>query len=329
MSRYRKIEVRTWSDEKFRSLSAIAPSGQALWFFMLTGPHTGPIPGLFRAGRAAMAEELDWDVEAFDKAFGEVFQQGMAKADFKAKLVWLPNAIKHNKPESPNVVRGWRVELDLLPECDLKREAMTAIREGLESAGPSYVEAFDELFLNPEKPTGKSPSKASPKPSPKPSPKTMANQEQEQEQDLKDSEAKASDGKPSSEIRKERNPEDTAKAELWRTAVSVLAQGGCANEDQARSFMGKLVKDHGFDAVREAVSIAVAEQPADTREFLKATCQRIAGERKKPDLSRQTVPGRVGLDPAILAAEEARKNARPPSAETRARISKIRQGVAA
>lgn len=139
MSRYRKIEVRTWSDEKFRSLSAIAPSGQALWFFMLTGPHTGPIPGLFRAGRAAMAEELDWDVEAFDKAFGEVFQQGMAKADFKAKLVWLPNAIKHNKPESPNVVRGWRVELDLLPECDLKREAMTAIREGLESAGPSYV----------------------------------------------------------------------------------------------------------------------------------------------------------------------------------------------
>lgn len=28
MSRYRKVEVRTWGDEKFRALSAIPPSGQ-------------------------------------------------------------------------------------------------------------------------------------------------------------------------------------------------------------------------------------------------------------------------------------------------------------
>lgn len=183
MSRYRKIEVRTWSDEKFRSLSGIPPSGQGLWFFLLTGPHTTAIPGLFRAGRAAMAEELNWETEAFDEAFREVSQQGMAKADFKAKLVWLPKAIQHNKPESPNVVRGWRVELDLLPECDLKREAIAGIREALESAGPSYVEAFDELFSSKEK----EPAKASPKPSAK----AMANQEQEQEQEQKPSASSA------------------------------------------------------------------------------------------------------------------------------------------
>ena len=175
MSRYRKIEVRTWSDEKFRALSAIPPSGQGLWFFLLTGPHTTAIPGLFRAGRAAMAEELNWEQEAFDEAFLEVSGQGMAKADFKSKLVWLPKAIQHNKPESPNVVRGWRVEFDLLPECDLKREAIAGIREALEGAGPSYVEAFDELQSAKQK--------ESAKPSSKPSAKPMANQEQEQEQD--------------------------------------------------------------------------------------------------------------------------------------------------
>ena len=178
MSRYRKIEVRTWSDEKFRALSGIPPSGQGLWFFLLTGPHTTAIPGLFRAGRAAMAEELDWDQEAFDKAFQEVFEQGMAKADFKAKLVWLPKAVLHNKPESPNVVRSWRVELDLLPECDLKREAIEGIREALELVGHSYVEAFDEVISHKEK----QPSK----PSPKPSTKTSLNQEQEQEQEQKE-----------------------------------------------------------------------------------------------------------------------------------------------
>lgn len=176
MSRYRKIEVRTWSDEKFRALSGIPPSGQGLWFFLLTGPHTTAIPGLFRAGRAGMAEELGWEPEAFDEAFREVSNQGMAKADFKAKLVWLPKAIQHNKPESPNVVRGWRVELDLLPECDLKQQALAGIREALEAAGSSYVEAFDELF---SKAAPAKPSKASPKASAKASP----NQEQEQEQE--------------------------------------------------------------------------------------------------------------------------------------------------
>ena len=182
MSRYRKIEVRTWSDEKFRALSAIPPSGQGLWFFLLTGPHTTAIPGLFRAGRAAMAEELDWELEAFDEAFREVSQKGMAKADFKAKLVWLPKAILHNKPESPNVVRGWRVELDLLPECDLKREAIQAIQEALSEIGSSYAEAFNELFSPKEKST----AKASPKPLPKASAKASPNQEQEQEQEKKE-----------------------------------------------------------------------------------------------------------------------------------------------
>lgn len=176
MSRYRKIEVRTWADERFRRLSPIQPSGQGLWFFLLTGPHTGPIPGLFRAGRAAMAEELDWDVEAFDEAFQEVFENGMAKADFKARLVWLPNALKHNKPESPNVVRSWRVELDILPECDLKNEAISRIREILESIGPSYVQAFDEVLCGDTR-------KPSSKPSGKPSSKSIPNQEQEQEQE--------------------------------------------------------------------------------------------------------------------------------------------------
>ena|SRR5215472_4745969 len=98
---WRKIEVRMWGDKKFRALSPLPPSGQALWFFLLTGPHTGPIPGLLKSGRAAMAEELGWQQEAFDKAFQEVFSLGMAIADWQARLVWIPNAIKCNLPQSP------------------------------------------------------------------------------------------------------------------------------------------------------------------------------------------------------------------------------------
>lgn len=168
--RYRKVEVRTWGDEKFRALSPIPPCGQGLWLFLITGPHTGPIPGLFRAGRAAMAEELGWETEAFDKAFGEAFGQGMVKADFKARVVWLPSAIRHNRPESPNVVRSWAAEFDLIPECDLKRDAYESLKASIHALGEAFGKAFDEAFA---------------KPSAKPSRKAMANQEQEQKQEQK------------------------------------------------------------------------------------------------------------------------------------------------
>lgn len=170
--RYRKVEVRTWGDEKFRALTPMPPSGQGLWLFLITGPHTTSIPGLFRAGRAAMAEELGWEQEAFDEAFREVFQQGMAQADFQARVVWVPNAIKHNRPESPNVVRSWGSEFDLIPECDLKWEALECLRASVCGLGEGFAKAFNETF---GMPSGKA--------SPKPLPKAMPNQEQEQEQE--------------------------------------------------------------------------------------------------------------------------------------------------
>jgi hypothetical protein len=176
-NRYRKIEVRTWGDEKFRTLSPMPPSAQGLWLFLLTGPHTGPIPGLFRAGRAALAEELGWEQEAFDKAFEEVFQLGMAKADWRARVVWIPNAIKCNLPQSPNVVISWVGEWHLIPECDLKHEAFETIKSVVYAAGEAFRKAFDKTFQ-------------------KPSVKTLPNQEQEQEQE----ESSSSEQKSCSDI---------------------------------------------------------------------------------------------------------------------------------
>lgn len=81
---------------------------------------------------------------------------------------------------------------------------------------------------------------------------------------------------------KPKTPEELAKAELWRAAVSVLEQGGCP-PSQCRTFMGKLVQDYSFPIVKDAVAAAVVEQPADAREYLKACCQRMKGERKAPN----------------------------------------------
>ncbi|QHJ00094.1 DUF1376 domain-containing protein [Xylophilus rhododendri] len=79
-----------------------------------------------------------------------------------------------------------------------------------------------------------------------------------------------------------KTPEEMAKAELWRAAVSVLEQGGCP-PSQCRTFMGKLVQDYTFPVVQQAVAAAVTAQPADAREYLKATCQRQSGQRLAPN----------------------------------------------
>lgn len=97
--------------------------------------------------------------------------------------------------------------------------------------------------------------------------------------------AKATDaagGAPAKKDKPPKTPEEMAKAELWRAAVSVLEQGGCP-PSQCRTFMGKLVTDYTFPVVKDAVAAAVNEQPADAREYLKATCQHAAGQRQHPN----------------------------------------------
>lgn len=157
-----------WNDKNFKALSPLPPSGQGLWIYLLIGPQTGLIPGLFCTGHAALAEALGWSLEDFEKAFSEVFAKGMVKDSREDRLVWVPNAIKYNPPASPNVVKSWASALDDLPECTLLKEAIEAIRTEVYSLdkkeNKGFAKAFREVF-----------GEGIENPSP--------NQEQEQEQD--------------------------------------------------------------------------------------------------------------------------------------------------
>lgn len=161
--RYRTIDVRLWGDEKFRALSPLQPSGQALFIYLLTNPNTTSIPGLYRAGAAALAEELGWTLEGFLKAFQEVSDQGLVKADFNARVIYIPNAIKYNKPQSPNVVISWSKYWDEIPECSLRDIAYREIKAFLEEMSETFVEPFEKISCKPYQ-------------------KLMLNQEQEQKQ---------------------------------------------------------------------------------------------------------------------------------------------------
>ncbi|MCP5468563.1 MAG: hypothetical protein H7A32_04765 [Deltaproteobacteria bacterium] len=161
MSRYRKIYVKLWGDKKFRSLSSPDANGQTLWLFLLTGPQTTRIPGLFSSGEAGLAEIVGWSLEGFRKAFREAFLEGMVEADWDARLVWIPKAIYYNRPENPNVVKGWKDTWEEMPECTLKLKVFQQLKDYMKGLGEAFTKAFQEACQKP-----------------------LANQEQEQEQEL-------------------------------------------------------------------------------------------------------------------------------------------------
>lgn len=165
MSRYRKIFVKMWGDIKFRNLSASGASAQTLWFFLLTSPLTTRIPGISLSGEAGFSESMNWSLESFRKVFQEICMKGMVRSDWQARLIWVPKAILYNKPENPNVVRGWKDTWNEIPECSLKLEIYEELKEYLQELGEGFVKAFEEACLKP-----------------------LPNQEQEQEQDIPPSE---------------------------------------------------------------------------------------------------------------------------------------------
>ena len=73
----------------------------------------------------------------------------MVKVDWEARLVWLPQAKKYNRPESPNVVRSWRDHWDNVPECALKVEAYHALKAFTEGLGEAFAKAFAEACAHP------------------------------------------------------------------------------------------------------------------------------------------------------------------------------------
>jgi len=163
VARYRKIDIRVWGDKRFNNLSPAPPNARYLWFFLLTNKHTTNIPGLYEATEEGMAASLGWPLKAFRETFQEACSEGLVKADWGAGgagLIWIPNAIKYNSPESPNVVRSWRITWDEIQECGLKNVAWRELKAFTEDRGKGFLKAFLEAC-----------------------PQAIANQEQEQEQE--------------------------------------------------------------------------------------------------------------------------------------------------
>lgn len=143
MSRYRKIDTRIWNDKKFNSLTDDA---KLVFMYFLSHQHLTYI-GAMRATAPGLACEMRWDAGRFKLAFDQITSLNMAKYDESCSFLWLPNFIKYNRPESPNVVKSWDQLLDYLPECDLKDELIASVRAFVKTMTAAFSEALPKAFL--------------------------------------------------------------------------------------------------------------------------------------------------------------------------------------
>jgi hypothetical protein len=142
MAHYRKIDVRIWNDAK---VIALSNTGRLIFLFLITHPQMTAL-GAMRATPQGLAAELKMDMEAFAEGFQEVLSQGLAKDDRVACCIWLPNFLKYQSAESPNVLRNWSTQVEYIPECDLKNSAIAGLRGYAEGKSEGFRKAFREAF---------------------------------------------------------------------------------------------------------------------------------------------------------------------------------------
>lgn len=140
---YRVVDMDIWADARFRSLSPMLPSGQSLWLRLLLHERNGPIPGLIVQSLPGLAAQLGWSDQDTRTCMDELVRAGMVKIDERAGIIWLPKAEKRNSPANPNIVKGWRPSWLMTPDCPLRREIETSLRE---TVGARFPEAFAFVF---------------------------------------------------------------------------------------------------------------------------------------------------------------------------------------
>jgi hypothetical protein len=146
---YSKVERYVWRDVEFRELPRLS---KLIWLYLLTSPSLTSIPGLIPASLAMVADDMSETLsEPFRNGFQALVKLGWVRYDERARLIYLPFAVKHNLPENPNVVTGWSTAISEIPDSPFKimwvRETKELLERTLDKDG-ARLEAFRKGFGN-------------------------------------------------------------------------------------------------------------------------------------------------------------------------------------
>lgn len=142
MSVYRKIDTRIDLDAKFTALSNTA---QFVFLKLIIHPQMTAI-GAMRASLPGLAAEMRIEAGEFSSAFAEIQSCGMAEYDGQALCLFLPNFVKYQGAESPNVIKAWAKQVEWVPECPLRDKAVRCAKAFSLTMSEAFQKAFREAF---------------------------------------------------------------------------------------------------------------------------------------------------------------------------------------
>lgn len=108
---YGRIRVSFWDDERIKPLSM---ADKMVAAYLLTSNHTNAI-GCFKLPLAYVADDLGVTPASLEPIFASLRAINFIKWCERVPWLWIPNYLKHNPPETPNVWRRCVAEMKLLP----------------------------------------------------------------------------------------------------------------------------------------------------------------------------------------------------------------------
>jgi hypothetical protein len=141
MSRYRTIQCLIWHDDKF---PYVDDELQLVWFHLKTTPQSTPL-GIFYAPIAGLAAEKRWSEDRYRRRLAEGAGMGFWKVDERTHVVYFPNYFKYNRPDNPNVLRGWLKCWAEIPECGLKDECYRTLEAYCREWGEKFVQVLEGM----------------------------------------------------------------------------------------------------------------------------------------------------------------------------------------
>jgi hypothetical protein len=239
-----------WNDRKVRDLTR---SAAFVWVFILTNPRMTSL-GIMHHSLEGLAQEIrPWFVEedgqseglteGFPDAFDKVKAKGLFLYEKREAIIAIPNFLKHNPPESVNVVKSWASLADEIPECAFKTAYLAHVLEQSKTLPKSFQEALPSCFRdaalrsNGRLPLGLSEGKGLGKPFPEPEPELEPELEKEipasavPEPGARSSPSK--NGKPKTKAKAEVSEDGTRAAEIhfehltkWKRKAAITADRG-------------------------------------------------------------------------------------------------------
>lgn len=144
--RYQKVLVTTWNGDTFR---AVSDRARLLFLYLLSGLETTSLTGVVCATLGTLADRMRWPTADVRAALAELEQDNSVAYDAETGVAWLPNALKHDPPINPNVVKGWEHIWGEVPKCALKVVAYDTLRRWCELKGATWLAAFDDACPRP------------------------------------------------------------------------------------------------------------------------------------------------------------------------------------